>query len=218
MKVNKSVNDRKLRYIGIKAYNRQSFGMIFSIMLSALFSSVASATEITAGMNMEVVSEFNKQLSATTYPEMSNKLIFMENPYGKSLTIINNKISDKSEKNFHEQYQRRLMTHDESIIEAKSSRFDACQTEVVRFIAFAKHSAIFSSGKDALTKDKIMKDNGVEYPFTVEEKNDGDLRPIQISLELGWQYKGQGEGNVEAFFKACLAIPIDLYYWEDSFE
>lgn len=64
--------------------------------------------------------------------------------------------------------------------------------------------------------------NGVAYPFTEKEANDGNDRAKQIALEFGWKYQGKpsegkAEKHVEDFFIACLAIPMNLYYYEDKF-
>jgi len=143
----------------------------------------------------------------------------MKNPYVKFLKINKKKAVKEAELGRH----RRLRTHDESIIRAKNIRFRTCQKTIVRYTGFASKAYVYSSGKHPKTKDEIMKNNGIEYPFTAAQANDEISRPIQIALELGWKYKGkatEGKANrhIEEFFNACLAIPIKLYYSEDKFD
>jgi hypothetical protein len=109
------------------------------------------------------------------------------------------------------------MTQEENTIKARFKRFKACQKKVKVFISFARHAQAFSN---ELSKDKVMNGNvfGVDYPFTQKQTNDGNSRPSQIALELGWKYQGQGEAEVNTFFKKCLAIPLSLYYVEDKFK
>jgi hypothetical protein len=206
-----------LKAITIKCYlnYRRVFflgGFNFILLSSAI---AANASAITTGMNSDIANEFKKQFSLQKQANKSTKLALMNNPYQKILRVINGKLSDEAENG----QPRRLMTHDESIIKAKMNRFEACQVSVAIFIGFSKSAQALSTMKYPATKEQIMTDNfaSVEYPFTVEDTNDGDSRPEQVALELGWMYRGNGEENVELFFETCLAIPIDLYYWEDSF-
>ncbi len=200
------------------------FTVIFSLFFSITLSSMASASSITAGMSAEVAVEFkaelNKQVSLQHSPLRSWNLSMMKNPYGKFLEVIGEKLGDKTDKGFEPNYGRRLMTYGESTLDAKSSRFSECQRAINSFISLAK-SAHFraTEWKDhPPTKVQTMQGYGVEYPFTQDEKGDGTYRPIQIALELGWEYQGKGEEQVDKFFSACLAIPIDLYFWEDEFD
>jgi hypothetical protein len=202
----------------IKAINTIRFrhGFILSgLGLVTLFTAMVNASEITTSMNSDIANEFKKQFNLQKSPSKSTKLSLMNNPYSKALSIINMKLSDEAEKG----QPRRLMTSDESTLQAKNDRFGECQKTIVIFIGFSKSAYTLSTMKYPATKEQIMTDNlaSVEYPFTVEDTNDGDTRPQQIALELGWNYRGNGEENVEVFFETCLAIPVSLYYWEDTF-
>ena len=207
----------KLRSIQCVAFTVFNLVTLLSITFSA--SAMASATAITAGMSPEVAAEFTKQMGLQKLALKSSNLSLMTSPYFDLVTAINNKLNDATEDGFNPTYQRRLMTHAESMIEAKDSRFAKCQNEINTFISFGHKAHYFSTGKMKLPKDQIMKGNGViPYPFTQADKNSGNARPIQIAIELGWEYRGRHEENVETFFNRCLAIPINLYYWEDQFE
>jgi len=176
-------------------------------------SFMANASDITSDMSADVAAEFTKQLGLQTWPEMHTKLALMDNPYKKFDKLIRKKLIQEAE----EGQKRRLMTHEESIIKAKKKRFDYCQASVNFFVSFAKRAHTLSTVEDnPLTKDKLMTGNGVKYPFTPEETNSANTRPTQIALALGWKYQGKGEEQVETFLKACLNIPISLYYSEDK--
>tara|TARA_R110000737_G_C14593891_1_gene488012 strand:- start:1032 stop:1736 length:705 start_codon:yes stop_codon:yes gene_type:complete len=193
---------------------RRSF-ILSALSLVTLFSATSNASAITTSMSSDIANEFKKQFSLQKQANKSTKLALMNNPYQKALSVIDSKLSDEAENG----QPRRLMTYDESIIKAKMNRFEACQGSVAIFIGFSKSAYALSTMKYPATKEQIMTDNfaSVEYPFTVEDTNDGDTRPLQIALELGWNYRGNGEENVEVFFETCLAIPVSLYYWEDTF-
>jgi len=184
-----------------------------------VLSVTANATSITASMSPEVAAEFNKLLKKTisSLPTTarSMNLAVMPSPYEK---VISN-IIDKRENEAIPGLSRRLMTYEEDIVFAKKDRFKACQGQVILFIAFAGNAYNFSNGVGALPKKQIMSGRGVEYPFTEDERNDGDSRPTQIALELGWKYQGRdnAEAHLDDFLSTCLAIPIDLYYWKDEF-
>ena len=82
---------------------------------------------------------------------------------------------------------------------------------------FSERAHTLSTVEDnPLSKDKLMKGNGIAYPFTPEETNNANTRPAQIALTLGWEYQGKGKTHAETFLKTCLAIPISLYYKEDK--
>jgi len=201
-------------------YNCSALKLVRILALTALssitlFSSIVSASAITDDMSPEVVAEFNKQLNLQTWPEMKTKLALMDNPYKKFDKIIRKKL--KAEKEAGQ--RRRLRTHDESMIKAKKMRFDYCQASVLFYADFAKRAFTLSTlEQQPLTKDKLMKGNGVEYPFTEAETNNKTSRPVQIALTLGWKYQGKGEAHVETFLSTCLDIPIDLYFSEDKFK
>lgn len=246
IKETKGIYGHNLRSICFVTFTTGKIVTLFSVMFSVMFStnSMANTTAITAGMSAEVAAEFNKQFNkpfmsgfiAALNPEaaaavkkelkslgpakMSDKLTMMDNPYEKFTGIIDDKMSDKNSAGYQAKYHRRLLTHDESIVEAKRSRFGECQTSIVKYIGFAGNAHTFSTA--GLTKEEIMNGNifGIDYPFTAEQRNDDTYRPGQIALELGWQYKGRenAEAHVDVFFKTCLDIPIDIYYWEDTFD
>lgn len=216
-------NTTKLNVSSLHYFRLFTFGLFNVVALFILWGSVmlslstiVSASTITASMSAEVAAEFNKQLNKQIFPKMSNRLSMMKSPYRKFLKEINKKIGDKADEKYDSNYHRRLMTHDESVIKAESRRFRNCQRKIVLFIGFSSRAKAFFS---ELTKEKIMKGNtfGVDYPFTQEQGNDAKYRPSQVALELGWQYQGQGEEQVEVFFKSCLATPISLYYEADKF-
>ena len=217
----KKTSDSKSSYNKLnttKAINtirfRRSF-ILSGLGLVTLFTAMTNASTITTKMSSAIANEFNEQFSLQKYPNKSKKLTFMDNPYNRALNVINTKLSDEAEKG----HPRRLMTHDESMLKAKRNRFGACQENIVIFIGFSKSAHTLSTMKYPATKEQIMTDNfaSVEYPFTEEDRKDGDTRPQQIALELGWNYRGNGEDNVENFFETCLAIPVSLYYWKDTF-
>lgn len=212
--MNKSINVYNLRGISLVAFT--VFNIVTLLSLTFSTSAMASTTAITVGMSSEVAAEFNKQLNKQVFPKMSSRLSMMKSPYRKFLKDTNKKIGDKADKEYDSNHHRRLMTHDESVIKAESRRFRNCQRKIVLFIGFSSRAKAFFS---ELTKEKIMKGNtfGVDYPFTQEQGNDAKYRPSQVALELGWQYQGQGEEQVEVFFKSCLATPISLYYEADKF-
>ncbi|KGJ92258.1 hypothetical protein [Colwellia psychrerythraea] len=184
------------------------------VCLVAFFSFMANAMTITAEMSPEVTSEYNKQLDLQTWPKMHTKLALMDNPYATFYKTIRKKLKKEAITG----KRRRLMTHDESIVSAKKKRFDYCQASVSFFVDFAKRAHDLSTlENNPLTKDKLMTGNGVKYPFTDQEANNANFRPAQIALTLGWKYQGKGEQYAEAFLANCLAIPVSLYYKEDSF-
>lgn len=76
----------------------------------------------------------------------------------------------------------------------KRNQFGACQESIVIFVGFSKSAHTLSTIKYPAAKEQIMTGDfaSVEYPFTEE---DGDSRPQQIALELGWNYRG----NIEVF-------------------
>lgn len=222
MNIIKAINGQCIRGVRFAAFRIFNIQVLCSLVFSA--SALANTTTITAGMNPAVADEFNvafnNQLKLQHSTFRSVNLAMMSNPYGKFMEEINEKIGDKTDERYHPDYQRRLMTRDENILSGKSARFGECQRVIVRFITLAKsaHYRVNNSHDMPPTKTQIMQGFGVEYPFIADEKNDGTTRPIQIALELGWQYQGQGEEHVDTFVKTCLDIPISLYYWEDKFE
>ncbi|MCJ8294254.1 MAG: hypothetical protein MJK15_07585 [Colwellia sp.] len=184
------------------------------VSISALFSPMANAIEITAEMSPVVTAEFNKQLALQTWPEKHTKLALMDNPYATFYKVIRKKLKAEAEPG----QKRRLMTNEESMVAAKKKRFDYCQASVPFFVSFAKRADNLSTLEDnPLTKDQLMKGNGVKYPFTEEQSNNANFRPAQIALTLGWKYQGKGEKYAEYFLATCLAIPVSLYYTEDKF-
>lgn len=107
------------------------------------------------------------------------------------------------------------MTHNESMLKVKRNQFGACQESIVIFIGFSKSAHTLSTIKYPATKEQIMTGDfaSVEYPFTEEDREDGDSQPQKIAPEFGWNYRSNGE----VFFETCLAIPVSLYYWKDTF-
>lgn len=186
----------------------------FTVMSTVtLFSCMANAMTITSDMSPEVANEFNKQIALQTWPKMHTKLAFMNNPYSTFEKVIKQKVIAEAEVG----QPRRLMSHEESIMLAKKKRFDYCQASVSFFVGFAERAHTLSTLEEQpLTKDKLMKGNGVKYPFTEAETNNANTRPAQIALTLGWKHQGKGENHAELFLKTCLAIPVSLYYKEDK--
>jgi hypothetical protein len=185
-----------------------------SLSVVTLFFFMANAMAITSDMSPEVTAEFKKQLDLQTWPAMHTKLALMDNPYKKFYKAIKKKLTEEAEAG----NRRRLMTHEESTLAAKKKRFDYCQSSVHFFVDFAKRAHTLGVVVEPLlTKDQLMTGNGVKYPFTPEQAENGNFRPAQLALELGWKYKGKGEEYAETFLKACLAIPVSLYYKEDKF-
>ncbi|MEI6858652.1 MAG: hypothetical protein V5788_02485 [Shewanella sp.] len=208
----------------IHRHNLHGMRFIVSFMLSAVFSlnAMANSTEITSSMSTEVAAEFNKQLSVLTYPLLSTKLLLMSNPYGGFISILNEDVGDKESPEYNPIYHRRLLTHDENLLKAKSKRFSICQNHIIIFMAFTIDANHFSTANYPLSKEQVFSAKGIDYPFTQEQAEDDIMRPQQIALELGWKYQGDretgmAEKHVDTFFKACLEIPISLYYWEDKF-
>ncbi|ALO36265.1 hypothetical protein CMT41_17150 [Colwellia sp. MT41] len=184
------------------------------VSIVTFFSSMANSKAITDEMSAEVTAEFNKQLALQAWPEMHTKLALMDNPY----SIFYQKIKISLKEQPTAGHQRRLMTEEESLLAAKKKRFDYCQASVPFFVDFAKRADNLSTLEHSpLTKNKLMQGNGVKYPFTEEQSNNGNFRPTQIALTLGWQYQGQGEIHAEEFLASCLAIPVSFYYVEDKF-
>ncbi|WP_057832925.1 hypothetical protein [Colwellia sp. TT2012] len=184
------------------------------VSLVALFSFMANAMAITTDMSAEVATEFNKQLNLQTWPKMHTKLALMDNPYSIFYQAIKKNLTEEATTG----HPRRLMTPEESLLAAKKKRFDYCQASVSFFVDFAQRADNLSTlERNPLTKDKLMQGNGVKYPFTEEQSNNGNFRPTQIALTLGWQYQGKGETYAEEFLTSCLAIPVNLYYKEDKF-
>ena len=184
------------------------------VSIAVLFSPIANAIAITTDMSPEITAEFNKQLALQTWPEMHTKLALMDNPYATFYKDIRKKLKAEAEPG----QKRRLMTDDESMLAAKKKRFDYCQASVPFFVSFAKRADNLSTLEDnPLTKDQLMKGNGIKYPFTEEQTNNANFRPAQIALTLGWKYQGKGEKYAEEFLATCLAIPVSLYYSEDKF-
>ena len=209
--------------------NRANLASIRSIVYTVLTlvmlisaGTIAGTAKITAGMSAEVAAEFNKQLGIAPSPFTSIKLALMKNPYDKFSDIIDDKVSDKNSAGYQAKYHRRLMTNDESIISAKQRRFSECQKPLAIFVPFVKKAHILSTADEPFTKESIMEGYGIAYPLTAEEMKDGGDRATHIILEQGWKYrsgvKGEGEKHVETAFKACLDIPIALYYWQDNFD
>ena len=183
------------------------------VSISALFSPMANAIEITAEMSPEVTAEFNKRLALQTWPEMHTKLALMDNPYATFYKVIRKKLKAEAEPG----QNRRLMTDEESIVTAKKKRFDYCQASLPFFVSFAKRADNLSTLEDnPLTKAQLMKGNGIKYPFTEEQTNNANFRPAQIALSLGWKYQGKGEQYAEEFLATCLAIPLNLYVTKDK--
>ncbi len=172
-----------------------------------------NASSVVASMSPEITAEYNKQLAAQTWPETYKKLAFMDNPYKATYKAMKKKLKQEAEPG----QRRRLMTNEESIMAAKKKRFDYCQASVDFFISFAKRANTLSKvEQNPLTKDELMTGNGVDYPFTKAQKNNGSFRPAQIALELGWKYQGKAEQYAEGFLGTCLAIPLELYFQEDK--
>jgi len=181
--------------------------------IATQFVFMTNAMAITTNMSPEISTEFNKQLALQTWPEMHTRLALMDNPYAKFEKLIKKKLTEEAKAG----QQRRLMTHEESIVAAKKKRFDYCQASINFFVSFAQRVHTLTTQEEgSLSKDKLMKGNGVRYPFTQEETNNANTRPAQIALSLGWKYQGKGEEYAETFVKTCLAIPINLYYKEDK--
>ena len=183
------------------------------ISTTALFSGMANAISITAEMSPEVTTEYRKQLALQTWPAMHTKLALMDNPYSTFYKITRKKLKKEAGPG----QRRRLMTQEESLLMAKKKRFDYCQASVNFFVDFSQRAQTLSTvEQNPLTKDALMKGNGVKYPFTKAQTNNANFRPAQIALTLGWKYKGKGKQYAETFLANCLAIPINLYYQEDK--
>jgi hypothetical protein len=179
-----------------------------------IVNTLANAAVLTAEMTPEVTAEFKKQLALQTWPAMHTKLALMDNPYAKFYKVIKKKLKKEAE----EGHRRRLMTPEESMLTAKKKRFDYCQASVNFFIEFSERSHTLSTVEHKpLTKDQLMVGHGIAYPFTEEQTNSADFRPVQIALELGWKYRGKGKQYAEEFLASCLAVPVSLYYKEDKF-
>jgi hypothetical protein len=184
-----------------------------AISLLPLFSLIAKANSVTAQMSPEIIAEYKKHLAAQTWPKTYKKLAFMDNPYKAAYK----KMKKSLKKEAPEGQRRRLMTADESTMAAKKKRFDYCQASVDFFVSFAARAYTLSRvEQNPLSEEKLMSGNGVDYPFTKEQKNNGNFRPAQIALDLGWKYQGKGEQYAESFLATCLAIPLELYYKEDK--
>lgn len=178
------------------------------LSLLSLLSLNAKANSVTAQMSPEITAEYKKLLAAQTWPKMYKKLAFMDNPYKAAFK----KMKKALKKEAPEGKRRRLMTEEESIMAAKKKRFDYCQASVDFFVSFAARAYTLSRvEQNPLSEEKLMSGNGVDYPFTKEQKNNGTYRPAQIALELGWKYQGKGEQYAESFLATCLAIPVSLY-------
>ncbi len=183
------------------------------VILVSFLSFQVNATTVTADMNPEITAEYKKQLAAQTWPEMYKKLAWMDNPYKVTYKAMKKRLKKEAEPG----QRRRLMTNEESTMAAKKKRFDYCQASIEFFVSFAERANTLSKvEQNPLSKDKLMTGNGVDYPFTKAQKNDGNFRPAQIALELGWKYQGKAEQYAESFLATCLAIPLELYYKEDK--
>jgi len=183
------------------------------LLITIMFSSMASAITVTAEMSPEITAEYKKMLALQNWPETHTKLAFMVNPYAKVYKATRKLLKKEAP----EGKRKRLMTHEESVMKAKKTRFDHCQAAVTFFVDFAKRAKTLSNVEQSpLTEDDLMAGNGVKYPFTKEETNSGTFRPTQLALTLGWKYQGKGPQYAEAFLATCLAIPVELYYKEDK--
>ncbi len=183
------------------------------VSLVPFLSFLVNASTVIAQMSPEISAEYKKHLAAQTWPEMYKKLALMDNPYKASFKALKKKLKQEAEPG----QRRRLMTDEESIMAAKKKRFDYCQASIDFFVSFAKRAHTLSKvEQNPLTKEQLMSGNGVDYPFTKVQKNDGNLRPAQIALELGWKYQGKAEQYAEGFLGTCLAIPLELYFKEDK--
>ena len=202
MQMNKIFNWQRNRVIALIGFS-----------LISLFSFTANANSITADMSPEITAQFKKLLAAQTWPKMYKKLAFMDNPY----KVTYKKMKKSLKKEAPEGQRRRLMTLEESTMAAKKKRFDYCQASIDFFVSFAARAYTLSRvEQNPLSEEKLMSGNGVDYPFTKEQKNNGNFRPAQIALELGWKYQGKGEQYAEAFLATCLEIPVSLYFKEDK--
>jgi hypothetical protein len=202
MKKNKYPHSQLLRTIAF-------VGMSFI----ASFSFVVKANTITLEMSPEVTAEYKKQLALQIWPEVYKKLSFMDNPY----KVFYKAMKKSLKKDAAPGQIRRLMTIEESTMAAKKKRFDYCQASIDFFVSFSQRAKALSKAEyNPLSKEQLMSGNGVDYPFTKVQKNDGNFRPAQIALDLGWKYRGKGKQHAETFLTNCLAIPVDLYYKEDK--
>lgn len=174
----------------------------------SLFTLTSHAISITSEMSPEVSAEFDKELASQTWPSLHTKLALMDNPYKK----FDRAIKKALRKEAPEGKKMRLRTPEETILGAKKMRFDYCQASVTFFVDFSKRAFDLSTiEENPLSKESLMAGNGVAYPFTEAETNSGKTRPTQLALQLGWQYQGKGEQNVETYLATCLAIPVELY-------
>jgi len=202
MQINKKTYWQCLRTLAVTGFSLISF-----------FSVLANASSITADMSPEITAEYKKLLALQDWPKTYKKLAFMDNPYKVSYKTMKKALKKEAPPG----KRRRLMTAEESTMAAKKKRFDYCQGSIDFFINFAERANTLSKvEQNPLSKDKLMSGNGVDYPFTKKQTKNGDFRPAQIALELGWKYQGKGEQYAEAFLATCLAIPLDLYFKEDK--
>lgn len=209
IKVKNHINTPKTKSIFITI--RTLAAVVFSAL--TLFSVSANAASITAEMSPEVKAAYEKSLAAQSWPEIHTKLAFMDNPYKK----FDRALKKSLRKEAPEGKKRRLRTPEENTLVAKKMRFDYCQAAITFFVDFSQRAYDLTIVEDnPLTEDQLMAGNGIAYPFTDAEKNDGKTRPTQLALQLGWEYKGKGKVYAEHFLASCLAEPISLYYQEDK--
>lgn len=188
-----------LRFIRVLGFTVLSIG--------TLISGTANSMAITADMSPEIASEYDKLLSLQNWPDLHKKLSFMDNPYKLVFNAMKKQLKAEAEPG----QRKRPMTPEESLLAAKKKRFDFCQGTLPFFVDFAKRSHDLTTLETPRSKTELMSGNGIAYPFTEAETNNGNTRPGQLALTLGWKYKGKGEEHAEEFLATCLALPVTLY-------